>query len=133
MALFVLKARLSQIQPIGFPMTWDRSVAIEVLAAVKEFIDSVTTHEEDPDVSVSSFASEVMGDIITHIHALTAALTRQLTGLGFVAITEPENRTRSGGARTIRSIGTEGIRSTPRQREAGCWRSCATLRNYHSR
>ncbi len=70
MALFALKARLSQIQPTGFPMTWDRSVAIEVLAAMKEFVDSVTTHQEDPDITVSSFASEVIGDIITHIHAL---------------------------------------------------------------
>ncbi len=70
LALLALKARLSRIQPIGFPVTWDRAVAIEVLAAMKEFIDSVTTHEEDPDVSVSSFASEVIGDIVMHIHAL---------------------------------------------------------------
>ncbi len=69
-AMIVLMQRLKEIEPIGFPRAWDRSTAVEILSCLKHFLDTVGGEETGPETEVSPFASEVLGDLITHIQAL---------------------------------------------------------------
>lgn len=69
-AMMVLMHRLAGIEPIGFPRAWDRSTAVQILSCLKEFLDTVGGEDTGPETEVSPFASEVLGDLITHICAL---------------------------------------------------------------
>jgi hypothetical protein len=69
-AIMVLMHRLAAIEPIGFPLSWDRSTAVKILSCLKDFLDAVGGEEIGLETEVSPFASEVLGDLITHILAL---------------------------------------------------------------
>lgn len=69
-AVMVLMQRLAAIEPTGFPLTWDRPTAAEILTCLRDFLDTAAGEKCEPEYRVCGIASEVLGDLIAHIHEL---------------------------------------------------------------